>query len=458
VKALKDIQKVYFLGIGGIGMSALARYFRHAGKEVAGYDKTPTALTDELQQEGIAITFEDSLSTLMKHPDLVVMTPAIPKDSIQLKYYKESEVPLKKRAEVLALIANSMFNISIGGSHGKTSTSCLTAHILKTAGLDVAAFLGGISLNFKSNFIAGDTFAVAEADEFDRSFHHLHPNVALVTSVDTDHLDIYGDYASICLSFKKFLSNVRQGGSIFIHHKVDRHVIPPLVVFQTYAVNDSEADYYAENIRVENGAYLFDLVTPSETIEALILRHGGRHNVENAVGASAIALSLGVKTEQLREALMTFQGVRRRFETHIQTDTSAYIDDYAHHPREIDAALISARELYPGRKLTVIFQPHLFSRTSDLAAEFAQSLDKADEVILLPIYPARELPIPGVSSKMILEKMTSTRNRHLVEMHKLIDLLDTLETDVVMTVGAGDIDTMVSPIRNWMQNKMAYHG
>jgi UDP-N-acetylmuramate--alanine ligase len=394
----------------------------------------------------------------MSHPDLVVMTPAIPKDSKQLKFYSEAGVDIKKRAEVLAMIANAMFNISIGGSHGKTSTSSLTAHILKTAGLDVAAFLGGISLNFNSNFIAGDTFAVAEADEFDRSFHHLHPNIALVTSVDTDHLDIYGDYDSICQSFSKFLSNVRPGGNIFIHHQVDRDVIPEQAVYQTYSVTSPEADFYAENIRVENGAYLFDLVTPSENIESLTLRHGGRHNVENAVGASAIALSLDVSVEKLREALKTYQGVWRRFETHIQTDGFAYIDDYAHHPREIDAALISARELYPGRKLTVIFQPHLFSRTRDLATEFAHSLDKADEVILLPIYPARELPIPGVSSEMILEKMMPSRPKHLVEMRQLIDLLDTLETDVVMTVGAGDIDTMVSPIRNWMKNKMAYHG
>lgn len=450
---IEDIHKVYFLGIGGIGMSALARYFHHIGKEVAGYDKTPTQLTSELEKEGISITFSDSLETLMDKPDLVVLTPAIPKNSTQLHYYQSQGTPIKKRAEVLALISNALFNISIAGSHGKTSTSSLTAHLLHTAGLDVAAFLGGVSLNFNSNFIPGNTFAVAEADEFDRSFHHLHPNIALVTSVDTDHLDIYGDFNAIKESFRGFLSNVRKGGSIIIHQNTNRDILPDGAVYQTYSIDDTTADYHVSNLRVENNAYHFDLITPEETYSDMILNHGGRHNVENAIGASAIAVSLGVQEAAIRKGLQTYKGVRRRFETHISTPTSVYIDDYAHHPREIDAAVSSVKQLYPGRSLTLIFQPHLFSRTKDLATEFAASLSAADRVILLPIYPARELPIPGVSSEMIISQIGSGTEVIQTEMKDLINVLNNISTDIVMTVGAGDVDTMVSPIRQWMQNK-----
>lgn len=450
---IEDIHKVYFLGIGGIGMSALARYFHHIGVEVSGYDKTPTQLTSELENEGISITFSDSLETLMENPDLVVLTPAIPRNSTQLHYYQLHNTPIKKRAEVLALIANALFNISIAGSHGKTSTSSLTAHLLHTAGLDVAAFLGGVSLNFDSNFIPGNTFAVAEADEFDRSFHHLHPNIALVTSVDTDHLDIYGNFNAIKDSFRGFLSNVRKGGNIIIHQKTDRDILPDGAVYQTYSIDDSSADYHVSNLRVENHAYHFDLITPEETYTDLILNHGGKHNVENAVGASAIALSLGVHETALRKGLSTFKGVRRRFETHISTPAAVYIDDYAHHPREIDAAVSSVKQLYPGRSLTLIFQPHLFSRTKDLAVEFAASLSAAERVILLPIYPARELPVPGVTSELISSQIASGTEVILTEMKGLINVLQNIPTDIVMTVGAGDIDTMVSPIREWIQNK-----
>jgi UDP-N-acetylmuramate--alanine ligase len=450
---IEDIHKVYFLGIGGIGMSALARYFHHIGKEVAGYDKTPTQLTSELENEGISITFSDSLETLMDKPDLVVLTPAIPKNSTQLHYYQSHGTPIKKRAEVLAMIANALFNISIAGSHGKTSTSSLTAHLLHTAGLDVAAFLGGVSLNFNSNFIPGNTFAVAEADEFDRSFHHLHPNIALVTSVDTDHLDIYGDFRAIKESFKGFLSNVRKGGSIIVHQNTNRDILPDGTVYQTYSIDDTTADYHVSNLRVENNAYHFDLITPEESFTDMILNHGGRHNVENAIGASAIAIALGVQGSAIRKGLQTYRGVRRRFETHISTPKAVYIDDYAHHPREIDAAVSSVKQLYPGRSLTLIFQPHLFSRTKDLATEFAASLSVADRVILLPIYPARELPVQGVSSEMISSQMHPGTEVILTEMKDLISVLNNLSTDIVMTVGAGDVDTMVSPIREWMQNK-----
>jgi UDP-N-acetylmuramate--alanine ligase len=444
------INKVFFLGIGGIGMSALARYFCSNGVEVAGYDKTPTLLTEELQAEGIRITFVDSLETLMPDADLVVFTPAIPSGHLQMQWYKEQGFQMKKRAEVLGLIANNMFNVSIAGSHGKTSTSSLIAHILKSAEKDVAAFLGGVCLNFESNFIHGNTFAIAEADEFDRSFLQLKPNIALVTSVDTDHLDIYGNLEAIKDSFRSFLSGVRKGGNIILHKSVDTAILPGGAKFLSYDLEDTSADFHASNIRIENGAYHFDLVAPEGVHKDLVLYYGGRHNVENAVGACAIALIIGIHEPQLRHALATFKGVRRRFETHVREEDIVYIDDYAHHPREIDAALSAARQLYPRRKITAVFQPHLFSRTKDLATEFAASLSQADEVILLPIYPARELPQPGVTSELILKDI-SIADKALLPMGELIGHFNTRQPDVLLTLGAGDIDTMVSPIRHWIE-------
>lgn len=451
MNASLNISKVYFIGIGGIGMSALARYFASLGAEVAGYDKTPTLLTEELQAEGIRVTFVDSLETLMPDPDLVVITPAIPAGHLQKNWYAEKGIPMKKRAEVLGMLANSLFNVSVAGSHGKTSTSSLLAYILKTAEKDVAAFLGGVCLNFGSNFIPGHTFAIAEADEFDRSFLHLQPNIAIVTSVDTDHLDVYGNIDAIKASFRAFLSNVRKGGNIIVHRSVDQSILPEGCFSQVYALNDPSADYSAFNIRVQNGAYVFDFKSPKATYKDLVLNYGGRHNVENALAACAAATIIGIHEQQLRYALETFRGVRRRFETHVVSPSIVYVDDYAHHPREIDAALLSLRQLYPGRKLTAIFQPHLFSRTKDLALEFAASLDKADEVILLPIYPARELPVPGVSSALILDGMQNT-NAQILEMGQVISHLQANRPELLVTLGAGDIDTLVSPILHWIQN------
>jgi len=450
---IQDIHKIFFLGIGGIGMSALARYFNGRGIEVAGYDKTPTALTRELEAEGIRITFEDSVDTLMHDADLIVYTPAIPKDHIQKNYYAGQGFLMKKRAEVLGLIANELFNISIAGSHGKTSTSSLVAHILHASGKDVAAFLGGICLNFQSNYVDGNTYAVAEADEFDRSFLQLTPNIALVTSVDTDHLDIYGNFEAIRESFKAFLQQVRTGGEIFIHHLADRDILPEGAVYQTYAYDLEQADFHAFNISVKDGATHFDLNTPEGVIPDLTLNYGGRHNAENAIGASAVALSVGVQENELRATLASFKGVRRRFEIHYKDNEHVYIDDYAHHPREIDAAIATARNLYPGKHLTVIFQPHLFSRTRDLATEFAASLSHADTVGLLPIYPARELPVEGVSSRLIFDQI-NMEDKHLVEKKDILDFLKSGYNEVIMTVGAGDIDTLTTPIRNWLKEKV----
>lgn len=447
----QDIHKIFFLGIGGIGMSALARYFHARGKVVAGYDKTPTLLTSELEKDGIRITFEDSPETLIQDADLVVYTPAIPKNHTQLNYYKDNGYPLKKRAEVLGLIANELFNISIAGSHGKTSTSSLVAHLLNTANKDVTAFLGGVCLNFNSNYIDGNTYAVAEADEFDRSFLQLTPNIALVTSVDTDHLDIYGNFEAIQASFTAFLSQIRDGGTIFLHQNVDQKILPSGVINYTYSYQDTRSDFFASNITVKDGATHFDLNTPDRVIKNLVLNYGGKHNAENAIGASAVALTTGISEEDLKAGLATFKGVRRRFQTAFKSEKFVLIDDYAHHPREIDAVIQTVRDLYPEKHLTVIFQPHLFSRTKDLAPEFGHSLSAADRVILLPIYPARELPVEGVTSDLILQTVTLS-DKAIVEKSDIIEYLKKQDRQqIIMTVGAGDIDTLTQPIANWLE-------
>jgi UDP-N-acetylmuramate--alanine ligase len=450
----RNVSTVYFLGIGGIGMSALARYFNMIGKKVSGYDNTPTALTRQLMDEGINITFEDSIETLDKTADLVVLTPAVPKDSVQLNYYLSSGIPVLKRAKVLGMIANSAFNIAIAGSHGKTSTSSITAHILKTANKDVAAFLGGICINFNSNFIAGKQYVIAEADEFDRSFLNLFPNIALITSVDTDHLDIYGNLEAIQQSFSAFCSQIRDGGCCIYNKQIDAKILNPEINNLSYSLHDHTADFYTENLIINSGSYVFDVVHPQGKIEKMVFNYGGKHNVENALGAIAIALQVGVGEADIKQAIATFKGVKRRFETHIKNKNFVYIDDYAHHPREIDAALSAAKELYPNRKITAIFQPHLFSRTKDLCDEFAHSLSQIDELILLEIYPAREKPIEGVSSQIILDKVTIA-DKTIIRKENLLDYLTPkrAELEVVITIGAGDIDTVVAGISELLKDE-----
>jgi UDP-N-acetylmuramate--alanine ligase len=450
---LDNIQRIYFLGIGGIGMSALARYFNLHGKTVTGYDKTRTGLTDELEREGIKITFEDSLETLDKQAELIIFTPAIPKDHLQYNWYLENNYILLKRAQILGLAANSMFNISIAGSHGKTSTSCITAHILKTANKSTAAFLGGICINFNSNFIDGNEYAIAEADEFDRSFLQLEPNIALITSIDTDHLDIYGNLAAIEDSFKQFCDKVRPNGILITHLNVTEKVLNKNVTNYRYSLNDSTADYYTKNLTINDGEYTFDVVHPDGIIQNVKSYYGGKHNIENAVGAIAIALNAGVSEVHIKTAAATFKGVKRRFETQVRNHKFVYIDDYAHHPRELDATISAAKELYPGKKITVVFQPHLFSRTKDLCDEFAASLSKADELILLDIYPAREKPIEGITSQIILDKVSISR-KQIVSKNQLIELLNNKnDIEVLLTVGAGDIDTKINEIKNLLLNK-----
>ncbi|HQV77976.1 MAG TPA: UDP-N-acetylmuramate--L-alanine ligase [Chitinophagales bacterium] len=450
---LKNIQRIYFLGIGGIGMSALARYFNLHGKTVTGYDKTSTTLTRELEKEGIHITFEDKVETLDKEAELIIYTPAIPTNHLQYNWYIQNKFTILKRAQILGLAANSMFNISIGGSHGKTSTSSIAAHILKTANKSVAAFLGGICVNFNSNFIDGNEYAVAEADEFDRSFLNLKPNIALITSVDTDHLDIYGNLEAIEDSFHQFCKNVHSDGKLITHIHVADKILNKHVQNYRYSLDNSQADYYAKNLSICDGTYTFDVVHPNGIIENVISYYGGKHNIENAIGAIAIALNIGISAEDIRCAIASFKGVKRRFETHVRNENVIYIDDYAHHPRELDATISATKELYPSKKITVIFQPHLFSRTNDLCDEFALSLSKADKLILLDIYPAREKPIEGVSSRIIFDKV-SIDDKHLSTKDEFISFIKSQnDIEVVLTVGAGDIDTKINELKTYLETK-----
>ncbi len=451
---LKDIKRIYFLGIGGIGMSALARYFYLHGKSVSGYDKTRTVLTAALEDEGIFITYEDNLDTLDKQADLIIYTPAIPKDHIQYNWFLENNYTLLKRAQVLGLAANEKFNISIAGSHGKTSVSSITAHILKTGNKDVAAFLGGICINFNSNFIDGIDYAVVEADEFDRSFLSLEPNIALITSVDTDHLDVYGNLEAIEDSFRQFCDKIREGGLLIRNSRVNDSIQNTNVRNLQYSIDNTSADYHIKNLEIQSGAYSFDVQHPDGVLAGVKSYYGGRHNIENALGAIAIALQTGVSEVAIKEAVASFKGVKRRFETHVRSNSIVYIDDYAHHPRELDATISSIKELYPGRSLTVIFQPHLFSRTKDLCQEFALSLSNSDSLILLDIYPAREEPIEGVSSKIIFDAVTIT-DKIMARKEQITELLSSRENlDIVLTVGAGDIDTKVGEIATLLKSRI----
>ncbi len=448
---LTNIQRIYFLGIGGIGMSALARYFNLHGKIVSGYDKTRTTLTDKLENEGIQITFEDKVETLDKNAELIIFTPAIPKDNLQYNWYIQNNYTVRKRSQILGLVANSMFNISIAGSHGKTSTSSIVAHILHSSNKSVAAFLGGICINFNSNFIDGNEYAVAEADEFDRSFLNLEPNIALVTSVDTDHLDIYGNLEEIENSFHQFCNKVRENGILITNSSVAEKILNRNVTNYRYSLSDNSSDYYTKNLKINNGEYTFDIVHPNGILSTVKSYYGGKHNIENAVGAIAIAINIGVSDEDIKNAIASFKGVKRRFETHIRNGNFVYIDDYAHHPRELDATISAAKELYPNKKITIIFQPHLYSRTKDLCDEFAASLSKADELLLLDIYPAREKPIEGVTSKIIFDKV-SIANKSIVTKDNLLELLmNNNDLEVVVTVGAGDIDTKVIEIKRMFE-------
>nr|WP_314864497.1 UDP-N-acetylmuramate--L-alanine ligase [uncultured Flavobacterium sp.] len=441
---LNQIHNVFFIGIGGIGMSALARYFKTIGKNVSGYDKTPSMLTDELIASGIDIHFEDLIDLIPKdyfvENTLVIITPAVPVTHSQWNYFLERDYQVKKRAEVLGIITKDTFCFAVAGTHGKTTTSSILGHILFESGADVTAFVGGIVENYNSNLIGtGKTVTVVEADEFDRSFLHLHPNIACVTSMDADHLDIYGTSEEIEASFVEFANKVEDKSQLFITNQLPIEGV-------TCAVNE-EAVYKAFNVRVGNGSYVFDVQTPTETIRDIAFGLPGRHNLMNALMALAMAKTFGTSSEAIVKALASFKGIRRRFSYQIKTPNLLYIDDYAHHPTEINAVHQAVRELYPNQKVMAIFQPHLFSRTKDFADDFAKSLSNFDEVVLLDIYPARELPMEGITSQWLMNKMTS-EDKKLVSKEDLIPTILATDARIIVTIGAGDLGEMVPSIKN----------
>ncbi|RKS98979.1 UDP-N-acetylmuramate--L-alanine ligase [Flavobacterium sp. 123] len=440
---LNQIHNVYFIGIGGIGMSSLARYFKTLGKQVSGYDKTPSMLTNELIESGISIHFEDKISLIPKdyyvENTLVIITPAVPITHSEWNYFLERDYQVKKRAEVLGIITQDTFCFAVAGTHGKTTTSSILGHVLHESGADVTAFVGGIVENYNSNLIGnGKTVTVVEADEFDRSFLHLHPDIACVTSMDADHLDIYGTSEAIEASFVEFANKVEDKSKLFITKELPLEGV-------TCAVNE-EAVYKAFNVRVGNGSYVFDVQTPTEIIKDLQFGLPGKHNLMNALMAIAMAKTYGTPTEAIAKAIASFQGIRRRFSYQIKTDNLVYIDDYAHHPTEINAVHQAVRELYPNQKVLTIFQPHLFSRTKDFADDFAKSLSAFDEVILLDIYPARELPMEGITSQWLMGKMTNDAKK-LVTKEDLIPTILASDARIIVTVGAGDLGEMVPSIK-----------
>ncbi|TCC92222.1 UDP-N-acetylmuramate--L-alanine ligase [Pedobacter frigiditerrae] len=443
---LSKINRVYFVGIGGIGMSALARYFAKRGVVVCGYDKTRTNLTIELEHEGILVTYLDEESAVSicfqkNHDDtLVVYTPAIPKNSKILNHFIANGFSLKKRSEVLGIISEGMFCIAVAGTHGKTTTSSMIAHILTDTGFGCTAFLGGITSNYNSNVLFGkNNVVVVEADEYDRSFLTLHPDVAVVTSMDADHLDIYGDESHLHESFHLFANQLKADGKLFVKDGLPLNGI-------TYSANSNSA-LVASNIHVENGNFVFDFSDGYTSIKDLNLAMPGKHNVENAVAAVGVALSLGIHPKSIKKAVASFKGVKRRFETLVNTPAHIYIDDYAHHPEELRACFDAVRQLHPDKKLTVIFQPHLFTRTRDFADDFAKVLSTADDIVLLEIYPARELPIEGVNSQMLLGKITAV-NKELCGKDLAVELIKRKNPELLLTVGAGDIDTLIEPLKN----------
>lgn len=449
------MKEIYFIGIGGIGMSAIARYYNRKGYRVSGYDKTASPLTAELEAEGIAIHYEDNTDSIPKDAEntTVIWTPAIPADMGELIYVREHGYRLLKRSKMLGEIAKGQRCMAVAGTHGKTTTSTLVGHIFTSSGEGCSAFLGGISKNYGSNLLVSDNnVIVAEADEFDRSFLQLFPEIAAITSMDADHLDIYGDHSHVCDSFREFASQV--SGSLVLKLGLPVSSEDTKAKIYTYSYDNKDADFHAEDISIDGCGYFhFRLVYPGGCIEDCSVGVPGWVNVENGVAASAIALLYGIKPETVREALKSYMGVKRRFDIHVNVPGCAYIDDYAHHPNELSAAIASIRNIFPGRKITAIFQPHLYTRTRDFAAEFAKALSEVDRLILLDIYPARELPIPGVSSEIIF-KDVSCPDKILITKEELMDVLEKEDIDVLASFGAGNIDRFIEPISEMLKKRM----
>ena len=447
---MKDIHNVYFLGIGGIGMSALARYFMFLDKNVGGYDKTASPLTKELEAVGMEIHYEDDISKieskfLNKESSLIVYTPAVPKDHKELNYFLENGFEIKKRSEVLGLVTNDTFCFAVAGTHGKTTTSSILAHLLKESLLPMTAFLGGISEDFNSNFYyQGSEYSVVEADEFDRSFLRLSPNIACITSMDADHLDIYGTGEELHKSFREFASKIKEGGKLFVRNGLPIEGI-------TYGIED-DSDYCIKNIEIVHGTYVFELQTPTILFKGVRFKKPGRHNLLNALVALAMALESNAHPEKLFLALESFKGVQRRFTYRIHNDDLIFIDDYAHHPTEISAVYDAILEMHPNKKVLAIFQPHLFSRTKDFVDDFASSLSKFENIVLLDIYPAREKPIDGVTSEWLLQKIKNP-NKKIVQKSELINEILKQAPEVIVTMGAGDIGLEVIKIENALLNE-----
>ncbi len=438
---------VYFIGIGGIGMSALARYFHAQGYQVSGYDKVSTPLTQHLEQTGMAIHYEENIELIPKQVSMVVYTPAIPAQHAELVYYKQHDYKVLKRSDVLQWITEHAFNVCIAGTHGKTTVTTLTAHILRHSGYGCNAFLGGIASNYGTNFWShSNNVVVVEADEYDRSFLKLKPDVAVITYMDADHLDIYGTEKELQKAFVEFAGKIKPKGLLISKKGLNQQHSFLVDHQQTYSFNDTAANVYAADIKVENGTYRYDVHYHEETITDVVLPIGGLHNIENSVAAIAVAKHLGISNEAIKAAIADFKGVKRRFEYIIKSTEQVLIDDYAHHPEELKALITGIRSLYPNEKLTLAFQPHLYSRTKDLAADFATSLSMADAVVLLPIYPARELPIEGVTSTMLIENMT-IEEKQVLEKSAFLDWVAQEKPSLLVMAGAGDIDTLIPTVK-----------
>lgn len=451
---LNQVKNIYFLGIGGIGMSALARYFNSIGKTIAGYDLTETSLTSQLKNEGITVHFEDNIDLIPKQfienkeQTLIVWTPAIPKNHKELNFLINNNFTILKRAEVLGIISNNLPTIAIAGTHGKTTTTTLSAHTFNLTGKVGCAFLGGISKNYNTNMIFpeksekntehNEKFYIVEADEFDRSFLKLNPDIAVITSTDADHLDIYGDKNSVIEAFKDFAYKIKNRGKLILHNNVQLTNLPQNIDIYYYSL-DEKCDFYAKNIKLNNEFYTYDIVCKSDIIENVTLGIPGLVNVLNSVAVAAVAYLSGIEKDTIRNAFKTFEGVKRRFDIRYRDKNIIFIDDYAHHPEELKAFISSVRGIYGNKKITGVFQPHLYSRTKDFADEFAENLSLLDKLILLEIYPARELPIEGVNSNLILNKVKIS-DKQILSKQELLENISNLNTDILLTIGAGDID------------------
>ncbi len=456
---LKDIKSVYFVGVGGIGMSAIARYFINRGLVVAGYDKTPSELTKRLEKEGALIHYKEDVAEIphackQKASCLVIYTPAIPAEHAELKYFRENGFEIQKRAQVLGTLTQAHRGLCVAGTHGKTTTSTMCAHIMHQSSIDCNAFLGGISKNYGTNYILSESnYVVIEADEFDRSFHWLHPWMSVITSTDPDHLDIYGTKEAYLESFRHYTELIQPGGALIIHRDLEMKEALQEGV-RRYDYSRDEGDFHAENIRIENGGITFDFISPIECVPNVELGQPVPINIENGIAAMAMAQLNGCNAEELRYGMKTYGGVDRRFDFKLKTDKLVFLSDYAHHPKEIYQSAKSMRELYKNRRITAIFQPHLYTRTRDFYREFAEALSQLDEVILTEIYPARELPIEGVTSQLIYDNLRPGIDKQLIKKDDVLSFVKSHDFDVLIVLGAGDLDNMVPQITKILQTRL----